>query len=72
MFPGNCLDFFCSPAVTFCQTLMERRLRQAAYLLSNTSFSTEAVLHAIGYENSSFFYRKFKEKYGKTPKTFRQ
>lgn len=59
-------------SMNFKELLMERRLRQAAYLLSNTSFSTEAVLHAIGYENSSFFYRKFKEKYGKTPKAFRR
>lgn len=59
-------------SMNFKELLMERRLRQAAYLLSNTSFSTEAVLHAIGYENSSFFYRKFKEKYGKTPKVFRR
>lgn len=50
---------------------MERRLQQAAYLLSNTALSTEDILHAVGYKNSSFFYRKFREKYGKSPKEFR-
>lgn len=58
-------------AMNFKELLMERRLQQAAYLLSNTALSTEDILHAVGYENSSFFYRKFREKYGKSPKEFR-
>lgn len=55
----------------FKELLMERKLQQAAYLLSHTKLPTESVYHAVGYENSSFFYNKFKEKYGETPKEYR-
>ena len=50
---------------------MDGKLSQAAWLLKNTQLSTEAIFHSVGYENSSFFHRKFREKYGKTPREFR-
>ena len=56
----------------FKELLKDRKLLQAAYLLKNTSLPSEAVFHAVGYENSSFFHRIFREKYGKTPREFRQ
>lgn len=59
-------------SMNFKELLMERRLQQAAYLLSNTRLSAEDILHAAGYENSSFFYRKFREKYGRSPKEYRR
>lgn len=59
-------------SMNFKELLMERRLQQAAYLRSNTRLSAEDILHAVGYENSSFFYRKFREKYGRSPKEFRK
>lgn len=55
----------------FKQLLTEQKLSQAAYLLSRTELSIEAILHAIGYENSSFFYNKFRELYGTTPSNYR-
>lgn len=55
----------------FKQLLQQRRLQQAAYLLSHTGLPADAVLESIGYENSSYFYRKFKEKYGCTPAAYR-
>ena len=55
----------------FKQLLQQRKLQQAVYLLSHTGMSADAVLEAIGYENSSYFYRKFKEKYGCTPTAYR-
>lgn len=55
----------------FKELLRERKLQQAAYLLQNTTLSTETIFHIVGYENSSFFYRIFRERYGKTPKEFR-
>ncbi len=58
--------------MNFKELLMERKLQQAAYLLKNTPLSTENIFHAVGYENSSFFHKKFKEKYGMTPKQFRK
>lgn len=56
----------------FKELLTEQKLEQAAYLLSKTALPIEAVIHAVGYENSSFFYNKFKEKYQKTPYAFRK
>lgn len=55
----------------FKQLLQQRKLQQAVYLLTHTGMSADAVLEAIGYENSSYFYRKFKEKYGCTPAAYR-
>ncbi|MDY4167112.1 MAG: helix-turn-helix domain-containing protein [Fournierella sp.] len=55
----------------FKQLLQQRKLQQAAYLLSNTGMSTDAVMAAVGYENSSYFYRKFREKYACSPAQFR-
>ena len=56
----------------FKQLLQQRKLQQAAYLLANTRLAVDAVREAIGYENSSYFYRKFREKYGCSPADFRQ
>ena len=55
----------------FKQLLQQRKLQQAAYLLANTGMSADAVIEAIGYENSSYFYRKFREKYGCSPADYR-
>ena len=51
--------------------LMEQKLSQAAYLLAKTDLPTESIFHSVGYENSSFFYRKFKEAYGMSPREYR-
>lgn len=55
----------------FKELLQQRKLQQAAYLLSQTTLSVESILEAIGYDNSSYFYRKFKDKYGCSPKNYR-
>ncbi len=56
----------------FKEILQERKLQQAVYLLDNTRYSVDAILSEIGYENSSYFYRKFREKYGRSPASFRE
>ena len=56
----------------FKDLLQQRKLQQAEWLLSNTGLPVEAVLSAIGYDNSSYFYRKFREKYGMSPKEYRR
>lgn len=56
----------------FKELLMEQKLSQAAYLLAKTNLSTETVFHSVGYENSSFFYRKFREKYGCSPGVYKK
>lgn len=55
----------------FKELLQQRKLQQAEWLLSQTSLPVESILIAIGYDNSSYFYRKFKEKYGVSPKEYR-
>lgn len=55
----------------FKELLQERKLQQAAYLLSQSSLTTEQIMGAIGYDNSSYFYNKFREKYGCSPKEYR-
>ncbi|MDE7016050.1 MAG: AraC family transcriptional regulator [Lachnospiraceae bacterium] len=56
----------------FKELLQQKKLQQAAYLLSQTSLSVEAVMDNIGYDNSSYFYRKFRERYGGSPKEYRK
>ncbi|MCI5872345.1 MAG: AraC family transcriptional regulator [Clostridiales bacterium] len=55
----------------FKELLQQRKLQQAAYLLTQTPLTVEAVMEAIGYDNSSYFYRKFREKYGCSPRNYR-
>lgn len=55
----------------FKELLQQKKIQQAAYLLSQTTLSAESVMGAVGYENSSYFYRKFREKYGCSPKEYR-
>lgn len=56
----------------FKELLQQRKLQQAAYLLSQTPLSVEAIMENIGYDNSSYFYRKFRGKYGCSPKNYRK
>jgi len=56
----------------FKQMLQTRRLQQAIYYLENTILPTDRILTKIGYENSSYFYRIFREKYGCSPREYRQ
>ena len=48
------------------------RCQVAAELLRNTGMSVNEVIASIGYENGSFFRKKFKEKYGKNPHDYRK
>ena len=56
---------------TFQQLLMQKRLSQAAYLLTTTKLAVEDIVVAVGYDNNSYFHRIFKERYGMTPKKYR-
>lgn len=51
---------------TYRQLVQERRLARAAELL-RAGATAEAAARAVGYENMSFFYRKFRAAYGCTP-----
>lgn len=57
---------------TYKELLMEKRLSQSGYLLKNTQLSISSIIETVGYDNSSYFYRKFKETYGKSPNEYRE
>ena len=44
---------------------------KAAALLSGTKLSVSDIIMAVGYENTSYFYRAFSEMYGVTPREYR-
>ena len=56
---------------TFKQLVQHKRLSQATYLLTQTSLSVEDIIAIVGYDNTSYFHRLFREHYHMTPKTFR-
>jgi AraC-like DNA-binding protein len=56
---------------TFKELVQEKRLGKATYLLSKTNLSVSDIISAVGYDNSSYFYRIFKAKYGVSPKEYR-
>lgn len=39
--------------------------------LVESDLSIEEIVAAVGYENQSYFYRQFKERYGMTPRKYR-
>ena len=57
---------------TFKELLQLRKLQQAAYLLDNSTLPADRIMEAVGYENSSYFYRSFREKYGCSPREYRK
>lgn len=57
---------------TFKELLQTKRLNQAAFLLSTTKLSIADIIVAIGYDNTSYFYRVFQKKFGETPKDYRR
>lgn len=57
---------------TFKEMLQEKRMHQAAKLLQDTDLVVNDIVAAVGYENNSYFYRKFREKYGTTPDQYRK
>ena len=56
---------------TYTELVQEKRLRQAAYLLQNTTMSVADIGNAVGYENLSYFHRIFREQYKMSPKKYR-
>ena len=56
---------------TYTELVQEKRLSQAAFLLRNTKMKIRDVSISVGYENESYFHRIFSQKFGLTPKKFR-
>lgn len=57
---------------TYTELLQEKRLQQAAFLLSTTTLSVMDVCLSVGYNNFSYFYRIFRQRYQMTPKAYRR
>jgi AraC-like DNA-binding protein/mannose-6-phosphate isomerase-like protein (cupin superfamily) len=56
---------------TFKDLLQERRLGKAKELLEGTDLPIASIVEQVGYDNISYFYRIFKDKFGQTPKVYR-
>lgn len=57
---------------TFTEHLQMYRFRKASLLLQQTSASVAEIAASVGYENYSYFYRKFRDFYGLTPSQYRR
>jgi AraC-like DNA-binding protein len=57
--------------VTFKELVQRKRLQVAARLLEQTGLSVSDVIVAVGYDNTSYFYRIFRARYGVSPKEYR-
>ncbi len=56
---------------TFKELLQIKKLDTALELLNNTDMPITKIADTIGYENTSYFHKIFKEKYGVSPKKYR-
>ncbi len=54
-------------AVDYIRTV---RLKKAAMLLSRKTFTVAEVMYMVGFNNHSYFSKRFQEMYGKTPKAY--
>ncbi len=57
---------------TYKELVQTKRMNQAAYMLANSRVPVAEVIRMVGYDNTSYFHRKFKEKYGVSPKEYRE
>ena len=57
---------------TFQELILEKRLEKAKELLKHTDYSIAEIIREVGYENTTYFYKIFKEKFKMSPKDFRE
>ena len=60
-----------STGMTFKELLQRKRLMQAANLLEHTKLPVTEIIERVGYDNTSYFHRIFKETYQMSPKEYR-
>lgn len=58
--------------MTFKELLQEKKLSKAIELIKSTNYSIVEIKELIGYENPTYFYKIFKEKFGMTPREYRK
>ena len=57
---------------SFKELLMEERFSAACELLTTTGMPIGDIINHVGYENSSYFHKEFKARFGVTPKEYRK
>ncbi|MBQ8249339.1 MAG: helix-turn-helix domain-containing protein [Clostridia bacterium] len=57
---------------SFSELVKERRFSEAERLLLQSDIPVAAIAEAVGYENNSFFHRRFREQYGTSPSKWRK
>ena len=55
----------------FKELLQIKRFNKSVQLLVETTLPIADIIAAVGYDNTSYFFRVFKEKYGCSPKHYR-
>lgn len=58
--------------LTFQNLLIRQRIQAAQQLLTNSSLPVTEIARQVGYDNTSFFYKKFREITGKSPADLRK
>lgn len=57
---------------TYKELLQKHRIETAARLLRRSDWSIRDIITYVGYENTSYFYRLFRERYGTNPREYRR
>ncbi len=58
--------------MTFSEYLFKVRIQEACSLLLSTDMTVQEISNAVGYSNTAFFHKVFKNVIGKTPANFRK
>ena len=56
---------------TYTELLQKHRMETAARLLRRSDLNSQQIIAQVGYENTSYFYRLFHERYGLSPREYR-
>lgn len=57
--------------LNYTDLVQNKRLNQAAYLLTTTNMNVIDIGLAVGYDNTSYFHRIFQKQFGTTPRKYR-
>lgn len=57
---------------TFKELLQKKRFQAALSMLQNSSLPVADIAFAVGYSNTSYFHRRFRELYGMSPSEYRR
>lgn len=60
-----------STGLSFKELIQKQRFSCALSLLKNTDMPVELIAASVGYDTTTYFYKKFKESFGCTPREYR-